>query len=140
MEREELAAIRRKLGLTQQEASKITGGGKNAFSRYERGEAQPVLGVVTLFRVLGAHPELLAEVGLPHKVPTATFTSPMVFAVKVVTSGGAVVSDPDFLQSLNVANTGRESLWISRARPELLNYPFQWKQKAVTEEWPSGTS
>jgi HTH-type transcriptional regulator/antitoxin MqsA len=38
----ELARIRRKLKLTQQEAAKITGGGSNAFSRYERGKARPL--------------------------------------------------------------------------------------------------
>jgi HTH-type transcriptional regulator / antitoxin MqsA len=63
-EREELVRIRTRLGLTQQQASKISGGGHNAFSRYERGEAQPVLGVVHLFRLLNSHPQLLLEVGL----------------------------------------------------------------------------
>jgi HTH-type transcriptional regulator / antitoxin MqsA len=38
----ELARIRKKLKLTQKEAAVITGGGHNAFSRYERGEAQPI--------------------------------------------------------------------------------------------------
>ena len=57
----ELARIRKRLGLTQKEAAMIAGGGHNAFSRYERGEAKPVAAVVNLFRLLDQHPELLKE-------------------------------------------------------------------------------
>lgn len=57
----ELARIRKKLGLTQQEAAKLAGGGKNAFSRYERGQAKPVAAVTNLFRLLDRHPDLLRE-------------------------------------------------------------------------------
>jgi HTH-type transcriptional regulator/antitoxin MqsA len=57
----ELARIRKKLGLTQQEAAKLAGGGKNAFSRYERGQAKPVAAVTNLFRLLDKHPALLDE-------------------------------------------------------------------------------
>jgi HTH-type transcriptional regulator/antitoxin MqsA len=60
-ERSELRRIRRKLGLTQAMAAKLSGGGHNAFSRYERGEAAPLPAVVNLFRLLDRHPELLAE-------------------------------------------------------------------------------
>jgi len=35
---EEIVALRKKLGLTQQQASQMFGGGQNAFSKYERGE------------------------------------------------------------------------------------------------------
>jgi HTH-type transcriptional regulator / antitoxin MqsA len=57
----ELARIRKKLKLTQQEAARIAGGGHNAFSRYERGEAKPVQAVLNLFRLLDHHPDLLKE-------------------------------------------------------------------------------
>ncbi len=60
-QREELARIRKRLKLTQAQAAAITGGGPNAFSRYERGKARPVAAVVNLFRLLDKHPELLAE-------------------------------------------------------------------------------
>jgi len=56
-----LAHIRRKLKLTQAEAAKLTGGGKNAFSRYERGEVRPMPAVLNLFRLLDKHPELLDD-------------------------------------------------------------------------------
>lgn len=61
IQREELRRIRRKLKLTQREAAALTGGGHNAFSRYERGEAQPMPAVINLFRLLDRHPELLVE-------------------------------------------------------------------------------
>ncbi|MCM2265473.1 MAG: type II toxin-antitoxin system MqsA family antitoxin [Desulfuromonadales bacterium] len=57
----ELARIRRKLKLTQKQAAALTGGGHNAFSRYERGEAKPLPAVMHLFRLLDRHPELLEE-------------------------------------------------------------------------------
>ena len=57
----ELARIRKKLRLTQAKAAVLAGGGKNAFSRYEKGKAKPVAAVVNLFRLLDRHPELLEE-------------------------------------------------------------------------------
>jgi len=48
-------------GFGQHEAAALTGGGHNAFSRYERGEAEPVVAVVNLFRLLDKQPELLKE-------------------------------------------------------------------------------
>ena len=59
---EELNRIRKKLNLTQKQAASLTGGGHNAFSRYERGEAKPLPAIVHLFRLLGRHPELLDEI------------------------------------------------------------------------------
>jgi HTH-type transcriptional regulator / antitoxin MqsA len=60
-ETKELARIRKKLKLTQQQAANLTGGGHNAFSRYERGDARPLPAVMNLFRLLDHHPELLKE-------------------------------------------------------------------------------
>lgn len=60
-QRGELLRIRKRLGLTQRQAAALTGGGHNAFSRYERGEAQPLPAVLNLFRLLDKHPELLKE-------------------------------------------------------------------------------
>lgn len=58
----ELTRIRKKLKLSQKEAARITGGGHNAFSRYERGAAKPLPAVINLFRLLDRHPELLKEI------------------------------------------------------------------------------
>ncbi len=57
----ELTRIRKKLRLTQAKAAVLAGGGKNAFSRYEKGKAKPVAAVINLFRLLDRHPELLEE-------------------------------------------------------------------------------
>ncbi len=58
----ELARIRKKLGLSQRKAAELTGGGVNAFSRYENGKAKPVPAVINLFRLLDKHPELIEEI------------------------------------------------------------------------------
>ena len=60
-QRKEIRRIRRKLGLSQVAAARLTGGGHNAFSRYERGEAMPMPAVLNLFRLLDRHPELLRD-------------------------------------------------------------------------------
>jgi len=56
-----LAHVRKRLKLTQKQAAELTGGGHNAFSRYERGEAIPMRAVVNLFKILDKHPELVKE-------------------------------------------------------------------------------
>jgi HTH-type transcriptional regulator/antitoxin MqsA len=58
----EIRRIRRKLGLSQIAAARLTGGGHNAFSRYERGEVAPLPAVITLLRLLDKHPELLRDI------------------------------------------------------------------------------
>jgi HTH-type transcriptional regulator/antitoxin MqsA len=59
----EIKRIRRKLHLTQKDAVKLlSGGGHNAFSRYERGEVAPAQSLFVLMRLLDRHPHLLAEV------------------------------------------------------------------------------
>ena len=58
----EIRRIRRKLGLSQLAAARLTGGGHNAFSRYERGEVTPLPAVIKLLRLLDKHPELLKDV------------------------------------------------------------------------------
>lgn len=57
----ELVSIRKRLKLTQAQAAKLAGGGKNAFSRYERGQAKPVAAVINLFKLLDKHPDLIKE-------------------------------------------------------------------------------
>ena len=65
IDRAEIRRIRRKLGLSQTTAARLTGGGHNAFSRYERGQAVPMPAVVNLFKLLDKHPELLRELITP---------------------------------------------------------------------------
>ena len=60
-EQAELRRIRKRLRLSQVQAARLTGGGHNAFSRYERGEVRPAPSVMNLFKLLDKHPELLKE-------------------------------------------------------------------------------
>ncbi|GMV00391.1 MAG: type II toxin-antitoxin system MqsA family antitoxin [Burkholderiaceae bacterium] len=64
-EGEAIKRIRLRLGLTQSQASFLTGGGPNAFSRYETGKAQPMAAVTNLLALLDAHPDLLQELRVP---------------------------------------------------------------------------
>jgi HTH-type transcriptional regulator/antitoxin MqsA len=64
-ERQMLARVRKKLKLTQQQAARLTGGGHNAFSRYERGTVIPMPAVTNLFKMLDRHPEMLKELSRP---------------------------------------------------------------------------
>jgi HTH-type transcriptional regulator / antitoxin MqsA len=63
----DIRRIRRKLGLSQVAAARLTGGGHNAFSRYERGEALPMPAVINLFRLLDKRPELLRDLQRPAR-------------------------------------------------------------------------
>ena len=54
--------VRKKLGLDQQEAAEIFGGGVNAFSRYENGKTKPPLSLIKLLKLLYHHPKLLDEI------------------------------------------------------------------------------
>jgi len=70
-----VADIRKKLKLTQKDASKIFGGGPNAFSRYETGKALPPPSLVQLLRLLNNHPSLLEEIQQPGMpITTEDFT------------------------------------------------------------------
>lgn len=58
-----IKGVRRKLKITQKVAvEKISGGGHNAFSRYEKAEVSPSKSLVLLMYLLDNHPELLKEV------------------------------------------------------------------------------
>ncbi len=53
----EVRRIRKKLGLNQQTAGSLLGGGPNAFHKYESGEVLPSKAISNLLRVLEAMPE-----------------------------------------------------------------------------------
>ncbi|MCU0119349.1 type II toxin-antitoxin system MqsA family antitoxin [Pseudomonas sp. B2M1-30] len=58
----EMKRIRRKLHLSQKDAVQLlSGGGHNAFSRYERGETLPPKALMVLMRLLDRYPHLLAD-------------------------------------------------------------------------------
>jgi HTH-type transcriptional regulator/antitoxin MqsA len=57
----EVKRIRLKMGLTQQQAGAIIGGGPNAFQKYEGGEVMVSKGISNLLRLLERHPEDIEE-------------------------------------------------------------------------------
>ena len=58
----EMKRIRRKLNLTQKQAVELlSGGGHNAFSRYERGEITAPRTLILLMRLLDRYPHLLSD-------------------------------------------------------------------------------
>ena len=67
---EEIARIRKKLNLTQTEASEIFGGGIRAFHKYEKGIIHPPQTLVILFDLLDNNLTTLDNVrdSLSHKV------------------------------------------------------------------------
>lgn len=71
--REEYAArvktIRKQLGLTQEEAGVIIGGGKRAFQKYESGRTPPSDAAVGLIELLARHPEEIATLRAFRPMP-----------------------------------------------------------------------
>lgn len=55
----EIVAIRKKFGITQEQASILFGGGPNAFSKYERNEVIQSLSMDKLLRVASKHKDVL---------------------------------------------------------------------------------
>lgn len=55
-----IKAVRKMLGLTQEEAGVIIGGGKRAFQKYESGRTPPSDAAVGLIELLARHPEEVA--------------------------------------------------------------------------------
>lgn len=51
-----IKAVRKKLGLTQEEAGRIIGGGRRAFQKYESGATPPSEAAVGLIEILDRHP------------------------------------------------------------------------------------
>lgn len=62
-------SVRKKLGLTQEEAGVIIGGGKRAFQKYESGRMPPSDAAVGLIEVLARHPEEVATLRAFRLVP-----------------------------------------------------------------------
>ena len=61
MSAEEIAKARAKLSISQEQASKVFGGGKNAFSKYERGEVSQSVAMDKLIRVCLKHHHVFLE-------------------------------------------------------------------------------
>jgi len=72
----EIKALRERLGITQQQASSIFGGGKNAFSKYERGVVLQSEAMDNLLRLVDRYPGLLEDLReFSGAVPAARWTT-----------------------------------------------------------------
>jgi HTH-type transcriptional regulator/antitoxin MqsA len=60
-ETEEMAWLAFRDKVDADDAAELARIRKNAFSRYERGQAKPVAAVLNLFRLLDKHPDLIKE-------------------------------------------------------------------------------
>lgn len=58
---DEVKSARQALCLNQEKASQLFGGGRNAFSKYERGEVAQSVAMDRLIRICRSHPDLLDE-------------------------------------------------------------------------------
>lgn len=56
-----VAAVRKKLGLSQRQAGEVIGGGPRAFQKYESGEVGPSEAMLNLLRLLENDPSRLHE-------------------------------------------------------------------------------
>ncbi|MCW8926493.1 MAG: type II toxin-antitoxin system MqsA family antitoxin [Xanthomonadales bacterium] len=61
MSSQEIAKARTSLSLSQEQASKVFGGGRNAFSKYERGEVSQSVAMDKLIRVCLKHQHVFQE-------------------------------------------------------------------------------
>ena len=67
-------AVRQKLGLTQDEAGRIIGGGRRAFQKYESGTIPPSDAAVGLLEILERHPEEVATLKALRATPAPSTT------------------------------------------------------------------
>ena len=58
---EEIVRARQELSLTQEQASRVFGGGRNAFSKYERGEVSQSVAMDKLIRICLSHRDVFQE-------------------------------------------------------------------------------
>ena len=68
---EEIVRARAKLSISQEQASKVFGGGKNAFSKYERGEVSQSVAMDKLIRVCLKHHNVFQELARKAGVKTS---------------------------------------------------------------------
>lgn len=79
---DEIRGIRASLGLTQQEAAAIFGGGANAFSKYERGEVIQSVAMDRLLRLVARYPILLVELAISAGIRTRSIETATTYKVE----------------------------------------------------------
>jgi len=64
---EEIVRAREELSLTQEQAARVFGGGRNAFSKYERGEVSQSVAMDKLIRICLNHRDIFRELARETK-------------------------------------------------------------------------
>jgi HTH-type transcriptional regulator / antitoxin MqsA len=86
---QEIVALRNKLGLTQQDAAKIFGGGINAFSKYERSEVIQSIAMDKLMRAAIDVPDMFMwlkqQSGLNEKLPASNYDNVVPITHRIIT-------------------------------------------------------
>lgn len=88
---EQIRTLRKQLGLTQQQASQVFGGGANAFSKYERGDVIQSAAMDKLLRLVDFQPTLLELLRV-----LAGAERPDNFDVAYHTTGKISLNDDDY--------------------------------------------
>jgi HTH-type transcriptional regulator/antitoxin MqsA len=80
----EIVELRNKLGLTQQEAAKIFGGGINAFSKYERSEVIQSIAMDKLMRLALNIPDVLIWLKQQAGLSTSNYDNIKVITERII--------------------------------------------------------
>lgn len=101
----EIVVLRNKLQLTQQDASKVFGGGVNAFSKYERSEVIQSVAMDKLLRSALVVPGMLAwlkqQAGLNEILPASNYDNVVPFKPQTTTDLHPISQKPLFSESDN---------------------------------------
>lgn len=96
----EIRGVRDRLGLTQQDASQIFGGGTNAFSKYERGDVMQSVAMDRLLKLAAFRPRevlgfLRFEAGMAESAPvTASYSDSAQVSATRIRGGGLSIQRP----------------------------------------------
>lgn len=105
---EEIRQARAVLGLSQEKAAEMFGGGRNAFSKYERGEVAQSVAMDRLIRVCMSHPSLLDELRDHHAGHKVVNRMPEVISLMDWQLASTAVNDAVF----HVSNAVKRSFTV----------------------------
>lgn len=142
MTSKEIREARAALGLTQEEASKIFGGGKNAFSKYERAEVSQSVAMDKLIRVALKHRDIFYELAESENIKITEKPSE---AGRVFRSSIKLLKAPhvkeEILNTISVSGTFIESIKSVTSMYKIFYHTFEknsaesFKKSQLLEEF-----
>ncbi|MGH8162266.1 MAG: type II toxin-antitoxin system MqsA family antitoxin [Gammaproteobacteria bacterium] len=126
----EIRELRKQLGLTQQQAARIFGGGANAFSKYERGDVMQSVAMDRLIRVCIRHPQLLSEIAEEEGVNVLVASA----------SGKYVTYEGDPIKAVSLERTSNSCAVIQledhrRKRSAILSVRGEVERNIESSDW-----